>query len=151
MAPYDAIAAINSARSQIGIQYAWGGGHGPTPGKTHGTCQWYVGPPYPCVDDGVEGYDSSGLVRFAVWNGSQKSIDLGHGGNTDRQYQDRHSRKISAAERQPSDLIFYGTSRDFHHVALYIGNDRMIEARESLKPMVESPLRTKDALWVRIV
>lgn len=151
MAPYDPTAAINSARSQIGIQYAWGGGHGPTPGKTLGTCQWYVGPPYPCVDDKVVGYDCSGLVRFAVWNGSGKSIDLGSAGNTDRQYQDSRSLKISAAKRQPGDLVFYGTPGNTHHVALYIGGDRMIEARESLKPVMESPLRAKDALWVRIV
>ncbi|KAG0048010.1 hypothetical protein BGZ83_006972 [Gryganskiella cystojenkinii] len=151
MAPYDPTAAINSARSQIGIQYAWGGGHGPTPGKTRGTCQWYEGPPYPCVDDKVDGYDCSGLVRYAVWQGSGRSIDLGHGGNTDTQYRDGHSRKITLGERQPGDLVFYGTPGNTHHVALYIGNDRMIEARESLTPVMESQLRTQNGLWVRIV
>ncbi|KAF9125593.1 hypothetical protein BG015_004866, partial [Linnemannia schmuckeri] len=150
MAPYNPTAAINSARSQIGIQYAWGGGHGPTPGKTLGTCKWYVGPPWPCVDDKVVGFDCSGLVRLAVWEGSGRFIDLGRAGNTNSQYQDSHSRKISAADRQPGDLVFYGTSGNLHHVALYIGNDRMIEARESLKPVMESPLRTANALWVRI-
>ncbi|KAG0251986.1 hypothetical protein DFQ27_008334 [Actinomortierella ambigua] len=148
---YDPSSAIQAARSQIGVQYAWGGGHGATPGKTRGTCEWYEGPPYPCVDDQVVGYDCSGLVRYAVWVGSGQAIDLGHSGNTNMQYSDSHSHKITADQRQPGDLVFYGTPGNTHHVALYIGNDRMIEARESLKPVMESPLRTNSALWVRIV
>ncbi|KAF9573525.1 hypothetical protein EC968_008394 [Mortierella alpina] len=151
MAPYNPNDAIAAARSQIGVQYAWGGGHGPTPGKTLGTCKWYVGPPYPCVDDKVVGLDCSGLVRYAVYHGSGKSIDLGRGGNTNSQYKDSHSGKIDdAAERAPGDLVFYGTRDNTHHVALYIGNDRMIEARESLKPVMESPLRTANALWLHM-
>lgn len=147
---YDPASAIQAARSQIGVQYAWGGGHGPSPGKTLGTCEWYEGPPYPCVDDTVVGFDCSGLVRYAVYKGSGGSIDLGRSGNTDRQYSDPHSRKIGAPERAPGDLVFYGSPTNTTHVALYIGNDRMIEARESLTPVMESPLRTKNALWVRI-
>ncbi|KAF9950460.1 hypothetical protein BGZ72_007893 [Mortierella alpina] len=147
---YDPVIAIQAAKSQIGVQYAWGGGHGPLPGKSFGTCQWYIGPPYPCVDDKVEGFDCSGLVRFAVYFGSGRSIDLGKGGNTDSQYNDPHSRKISPAEKQPGDLVFYGTAGNTHHVALYIGNEKMIEAKESLKPVMESPLRYANALWVRI-
>ncbi|KAG0040056.1 hypothetical protein BGZ82_005527 [Podila clonocystis] len=37
-------------------------------------CGWYVGPPYPCVDYKVVGYDCSGLVRYAVYNGSGRTI-----------------------------------------------------------------------------
>ncbi|KAF9969892.1 hypothetical protein BGZ73_007561, partial [Actinomortierella ambigua] len=144
---YDPSSAIAAAKSQIGVQYAWGGGHGSVPGKTLGTCQWYVGPPYPCVDDRVVGFDCSGLVRYAVWSGSGRTIDLGRGGNTDSQYADGHSGKIAYAQRQPGDLIFYGSPGNVHHVALYIGNERMIEARESLKPVAEAPYRPANALW----
>ncbi|KAF9928688.1 hypothetical protein BGZ67_006833 [Mortierella alpina] len=147
---YNPTSAIQAARSQIGVQYAWGGGHGSLPGKTLGTCQWYEGPPYPCVDNEVVGFDCSGLVRYAVYHGSKESIDLGRGGNTDSQYRDSRTRKINAAERLPGDLVFYGSATNTHHVALYIGNDRMIEAKESLKPVMESPLRTDNSLWVRI-
>ncbi|KAF9292664.1 Invertase [Mortierella antarctica] len=67
------------------------------------------------------------------------------------QYRDGHSRKIGAGERQPGDLVFYGKPSDVHHVALYIGNNRMIEAQRTGVPVKVSALRTKQALYVRIV
>lgn len=94
---------------------------------------------------------AAGLVRFAIWKGSDGAIDLGHGGNTDSQYRDGHSRKIGAGERQPGDLVFYGKPSDVHHVALYIGNNQMIEAQQTGVPVKESALCTKQALYVRIV
>ncbi|KAG0091417.1 hypothetical protein BGZ93_003273 [Podila epicladia] len=130
---YNSGNAIAAAKSQAGVKYVWGGGHGRQPGRTNG------------------GYDCSGLVRFAVWKGSDGTIDLGHGGNTDSQYRDGHSRKIGASERQPGDLVFYGTRSDVHHVALYIGNNQMIEAQKTGVPVKVSGLRTKQALYVRIV
>ncbi|KAF9325665.1 hypothetical protein BG006_010858 [Podila minutissima] len=130
---YNSDKAIAAAKSQFGVKYVWGGGHGPRPRKTSG------------------GYDCSGLVRFAIWKGSDGAVDLGHGGNTDSQYRDGHSRKIGAGERQPGDLVFYGRLSDVHHVALYIGNNRMIEAQQIGVPVKESALRTKQARYVRIV
>ncbi|KAF9158535.1 hypothetical protein DFQ26_007518 [Actinomortierella ambigua] len=107
-AAFDVKKVLAAGRSQIGVPYVWGGGHGPRPGRTKG------------------GFDCSGLVRFAVFRGS--GIDLGRGGNTDSQLRDRHTIQIACSKLQPGDLIFWGKQSDTYHVALYSGNNKMIEA-----------------------
>ncbi|KAG0241949.1 hypothetical protein BGW41_005114 [Actinomortierella wolfii] len=123
LAAFNANAVIAAARSQIGVPYVWGGGHGKTPGKTKG------------------GFDCSGLVRYAIWKGSGKTIDLGKGGNTDNQLNDRHSKKISCKSLQPGDLIFWGKPSDVYHVALYSGNNKIIEAARTGIPVREVKYR----------
>lgn len=120
-AAYDVNKVIAAARSQKGVPYVWGGGHGSIPGKTKG------------------GFDCSGLVRFAIFRGS--GIDLGHGGNTDSQLRDRHSRQIPCGSRQAGDLIFYGPRTNTYHVALYSGNGMMIEAPRTGIPVREVKYR----------
>ena len=39
--------------------------------------------------------------------------------------------KISVSEVQPGDLIFYGSGRSINHVAMYIGNGRVVHASNS--------------------
>ncbi|KAF9158534.1 hypothetical protein DFQ26_007517 [Actinomortierella ambigua] len=99
---------LAAGRSQIGVPYVWGGGHGARPGRTKG------------------GFDCSGLVRYAVYKGS--GIDLGRGGNTDSQLRDRRTKKIACSKLQAGDLIFWGTASSTYHVALYSGKNKMIEA-----------------------
>ncbi|KAG0227160.1 hypothetical protein BGW42_003131 [Actinomortierella wolfii] len=122
-AAFNANAVIAAARSQIGVPYVWGGGHGKTPGKTNG------------------GFDCSGLVRYAIWKGSGQSIDLGKGGNTDNQLNDPRSKKISCSSLQPGDLIFWGTASDVYHVALFSGNNKIIEASKPGVPVHEVKYR----------
>lgn len=38
------------------------------------------------------------------------------------------SKKISSAEKKPGDLIFYGSGKRVSHVAMYIGNNKVIHA-----------------------
>ncbi|KAG0214501.1 hypothetical protein BGX28_001955 [Mortierella sp. GBA30] len=137
---------VTGAQSQLNVPYAWGGGHGPTPGVTRGTCVGYIGPPFPCHDDRVTGFDCSGLSRYAIWKGM--GFDIGPG-NTNSQLNSRHSKIIVRAQLQPGDLIFYGTRRNTHHVAVYSGNNRMIEAPGSNDHVHDAPFRPGD-FYVRI-
>lgn len=38
------------------------------------------------------------------------------------------SKRVSSAKKQPGDLIFYGYGRRVNHVAMYIGNGKIIHA-----------------------
>ncbi|KAG0028804.1 hypothetical protein BGZ81_004416 [Podila clonocystis] len=116
---YDPNKAIGAARGEINTPYVWGGGHGPHPGQTLG------------------GFDCSGLVRYAVWKGEGGDIGAGPARS---QLKSPLLRSIGASERQPGDLVFYGAPP--HHVALYIGNNKMIEAQRTGVPVKESTLRT---------
>jgi cell wall-associated NlpC family hydrolase len=114
-APSDAAAtAIQWAFEQIGIPYSWGGGDedGPTRGFAQGA-------------DTV-GFDCSGLTLFIY---AKAGIRLDH--YTGSQW-NQGKRISSRADLLPGDLMFfaYDTSSDatIHHVSIYLGNGRMIEA-----------------------
>ncbi|KAG0054750.1 hypothetical protein BGZ83_010533 [Gryganskiella cystojenkinii] len=115
---YDADKAIEAARGEIGTHYVWGGGHGSQPGQTKG------------------GFDCSGLVRYAIWKGD--GGDIGSGAAR-TQLNSPLLRSIGAGDKQRGDLVFYGTPP--YHVALFIGDNKMIEAQTTGVPVKESPLR----------
>jgi cell wall-associated NlpC family hydrolase len=114
-APSDAAAtAIHWAFEEIGVPYAWGGGdeNGPTRGFAQGA--------------NTVGFDCSGLTLFIY---HKAGIHLDH--YTGSQW-DQGKRVSSRADLQPGDLMFfaYDTSdpSTIHHVSIYIGNGKMIEA-----------------------
>ncbi|KAF8935348.1 hypothetical protein EDD21DRAFT_441345 [Dissophora ornata] len=149
---FNAAAVISAARGRIGIPYVWGGGHGATPGPSIGTCSGYTGSILPCPADHTVGFDCSGLIRDALWQGV--GIDLAHGGNTNGQYADSHTTPITYAERQPGDIEFFGTVGNLYHVVLYsgknsAGQDMMIEAQMTGTNVHEVSLRT-GGLWARV-
>jgi cell wall-associated NlpC family hydrolase len=78
-----------------------------------------LGKTYRFAADGPDAYDCSGLV-MASWKAA--GISLPH--NALRQY--KTVRPITRAELEPGDLVFY--FHDVHHVALYVGAGRVIEA-----------------------
>jgi peptidoglycan hydrolase-like protein with peptidoglycan-binding domain len=141
---------IAKARTQIGVPYSWGGGHGATPGKTLGTCTGYTGSILPCPADSTVGFDCSGLVRYAFWAGA--GIDLARGGNTDSQTQDPHVIPILESQRQAGDIEFFGGTDGHHathHVILYTGGNMMIEAQQTGTNVHEVSLRT-GGFWYRV-
>lgn len=99
-------AFIADAGREIGLPYVWGGGSfaGPTGG----------------------GFDCSGLVLFAAFQASHGRIRLPH----DTATQVLEGTPIQRNRRQPGDLIFftYPGNAQPHHVAIYLGGDRILQA-----------------------
>ncbi|MGW7074661.1 NlpC/P60 family protein [Streptomyces sp. NPDC054866] len=105
--------AVAYARSQLGVPYRWGG-NGPADG----------------------GFDCSGLTKAAY---AKAGISLPRTAQT--QYQ--ATTKVGTGQPLlPGDLVFYGSPGNLHHVGLYIGDNKMINA-----PNSHSVVRIEDYRW----
>jgi cell wall-associated NlpC family hydrolase len=108
--------AIRAAQRWIGTSYAWGGGSLSGPSEGFG------------IDEGVVGFDCSGLTRYAY---AQAGVSIPR--NSSAQYMALP--KVSRSNLQRGDLVFYAFDTSdpssIHHVALYLGGGQMIEAPES--------------------
>jgi peptidoglycan DL-endopeptidase CwlO len=84
-----------------------------------------LGDPYIWGAAGPSTWDCSGLTQMA-W--AQAGVSLSH--YTD--YQWAETSRVSRADLQPGDLVFFHNDGDtapfFHHVGLYVGDGQMIEA-----------------------
>nr|WP_280702194.1 NlpC/P60 family protein [Kitasatospora sp. GP82] len=123
--------AVRAACSQIGVWYTWGGGHGDQPGATYGHPDGVD----PASDHDAErlGFDCSGLVRYAYAQAVGQDI---LGGSADDQFYTVHAAQRFTPDQGlgpllPGDLIAYGNAADLHHIAVYLGAGKMVEARES--------------------
>ena len=100
---------IAAAAKLIGTPYVWGGGNldGPTGG----------------------GFDCSGLVLYAAYQASDGRLRLPHFSGA----QIHAGRGIAWNDKQPGDLIFfsYPGAGGPHHVAIYVGGDRILHAPHS--------------------
>jgi len=101
-----ALTAITFACRELGQPYVWGG-NGPT---VNG------------------GWDCSGLTKAAY---AAAGITL------PRTAQDQYyaGPPIPENQLQPGDLVYYGTSNDIHHVGLYLGAGKMINAPTFNRPV----------------
>ncbi|GAA3036487.1 C40 family peptidase [Actinokineospora globicatena] len=107
------------------VPYSWGGGHSAKPRPTLGTCDGYTGSIRPCPADRTVGVDCSGFTRWVYSLAYGRDV-LGSG-NTNNQIANRHLHKVS--KPRPGDLVFYGRNKtDTHHVGIYIGGGKMIDA-----------------------
>ncbi|MBM9466177.1 C40 family peptidase [Nakamurella leprariae] len=126
---------VDAALRWVGTQYAWGGGNakGPTLGIRDGGVADQYG------DYAKVGFDCSGLALYA-W--AQVGVSLPHYSA----YQYSGQPKVSKSNLQPGDLVFfaYNTSdpTTIHHVAIYMGNNQMVEAPNSGSYVRVVPLRT---------
>jgi len=134
---------VSAVRSMVGkypYSYAGGNDHGATRGVLMKIS------PY-CDDRNVIGFDCSGLSKYGVFQGCGKSIY--HGATT--QYR-QAPQVLDLSEKQPGDLIFYGTSlSDIHHVTIYSGGNSMVEAAGHDShckgiPVRETSIRDKNLL-----
>jgi gamma-D-glutamyl-L-lysine dipeptidyl-peptidase len=87
------------------------------------------------------GYDCSGLT-WAVYRAHGITIPR----DADAQF--AAGRAVSLEDAKPGDLIFYGTSF-VHHVTMFLGGGRMIEAPNSASEVRIVPIRTDDFAGVR--
>ncbi|MEU6370218.1 NlpC/P60 family protein [Streptomyces sp. NPDC046931] len=135
--------AIAAACSQVaaGVWYTWGGGHGPRPGATYG----HVDPTDPASEHDPErrGFDCSGLVRYAYAQAA--GSDILNGDASAQYYTLRAAARFTAAQGLapllPGDLLAWGTSQDLHHIAIYLGAGKMVEARQSGTKLMVSDVR----------
>lgn len=106
---------IKRAESQLGLPYAWGGGnfHGPTKGIRDGGVADAHG------DYNKVGFDCSGLMMYAFY---EVGIELQHYSG----YQYTAGKQVPSSEAKRGDMLFWPG-----HVALYLGDGKMIEAPQS--------------------
>jgi peptidoglycan DL-endopeptidase RipA len=123
-------AVINRALSQLGVPYAWGGGnaYGPTLGIHDGGIADLFG------DYNKVGFDCSGLMVYAF---AAAGYRLPHYSG----YQATAGPRVPLSQKAPGDLLFWGDGGRIHHVALYIGNEQMIEAPYSGSHVRIAPVR----------
>lgn len=125
---------VQAALKYLGTPYAWGGGNanGPTRGiRDYGVADRYG-------DYKKIGFDCSGLALYA-W--AQQGVYLPHYSG----YQYNYGTRISKNNLQPGDLVFYAYNTSnpatIHHVAIYMGNNQMVEAPQSGSVVKISPMR----------
>ncbi|MDA8298169.1 MAG: C40 family peptidase [Actinomycetota bacterium] len=109
-------AFIAAAEKEIGLPYVWGGGT-------------YTGPSGEATDGRGPGFDCSGLVMYAAYQASGGKVRLLHYTGD----QINETQPVSWANKQPGDIIFYtypGASMP-HHVVIYLGGDRILQAPET--------------------
>ncbi|WP_240656572.1 cutinase family protein [Streptomyces sp. V2] len=133
VAPNDAAArAVDWACREVsvGTWYSWGGGHGPAPGPTYGFVD-SSDPERSRNDPSRKGFDCSGFVRYA-W-AKAVGYDVMGQRTAAQEFQLPATNRFSAAQGtaplQPGDLVFFGSP--IHHVAMYLGDGKIVEARES--------------------
>lgn len=114
---------VKAALSQVGVPYSWGGGN--SDGPSRGTC---------CSPGGqnggaVVGFDCSGLTSFAF---ARAGVRLPRTAAAQAGVGRRIPAAAGFSALRPGDLVFYGDlptkNSTIHHVGIYLGNGKMINA-----------------------
>jgi cell wall-associated NlpC family hydrolase len=92
-----------------------------------------LGRPYIAGQSGPRGFDCSGLTRYVF----EKAIGQALPRTSREQF--RFAKRIPAAAAQPGDLVFFFES-GAHHVGIYIGGGRMIDAPNSGERVSVNPI-----------
>lgn len=111
---------VEAARTQEGVDYAWGGGTLDGPSEGHGP------------GAGTIGFDCSALTRYAVYQASGKKIDITR--TTETQPSSEHLRPTDNPE--PGDLMYVPG-----HTAVYIGDGKVFEASTTGVPLGEGKVQ----------
>lgn len=90
------------------------------------------GKPYVWAAEGPSSFDCSGLVVYAYRHGAGVTLPHFTGALWTR------GRVVGRAQLRPGDLIFPST----HHVQLYIGNGKIVDASRPGEPVKVRPLGT---------
>ena len=83
----------------------------------------FVGGPYRYGgSDPHTGTDCSGFTRYVYQHGLGISLSRSSGSQASQ------GTAISASQMQPGDLLFYGSGKSINHVAMYIGDGKIVHA-----------------------
>lgn len=124
---------IDRAMSQIGVRYSWGGGNkkGPTTGIRDGGAGDAHG------DYKHEGFDCSGLMLYAF---AGIGIDLPrYSGN-----QAEAGEQVPVDQMKRGDMLSWARNGRTYHIAIYLGDGKMLEAPYSGSEVKISPVRYKN-------
>jgi cell wall-associated NlpC family hydrolase len=102
-APIAAVPAVTSSKAAAVLRYAYA----------------QLGKPYRYGASGARSFDCSGLTMRA-W--AAAGVSIGH--NAAAQY--ASTRHVARSALQPGDLVYFG--HPIHHVGIYIGGGKFIEA-----------------------
>jgi cell wall-associated NlpC family hydrolase len=117
----DAAKILAAGQTQLGVPYAWGGGT--REGKGRGFAQ----------GANTIGFDCSSFVMYSYWQGAHISMPR----TSRQQYTFTRNRQVLGSALDigsllPGDLLFWGNGtsnpESIHHVAIYAGGGKMIEA-----------------------
>lgn len=96
----------------------------------------YLGRPYRWGASGPDAFDCSGFTMFVY---AQVGVSLPHSSRA--QY--GCGERVSRANLQPGDLVFFGSPR-IHHVGIYVGDNQYIHAPRTGDVVKVSPLDRYD-------
>lgn len=83
----------------------------------------FVGGPYRAGgNDPRTGVDCSGFVRYVMQHGAGISMNRSSGS------QATQGHTVNSSQMQPGDLLFYSGSSGINHVAMYIGDGKIVHA-----------------------
>lgn len=91
------------------------------------------------------GVDCSGFSRYVLANAA--GIFL----NRTAASQSTQGREISIDSAKPGDLIFYGNGSGVNHVAIYMGNGRVVHASNERRGIIESAYDYRTPVTIRNV
>jgi cell wall-associated NlpC family hydrolase len=99
-----------------------------------------VGDPYVWGGSGPDGFDCSGLTSYAY---AAAGVSLPHSSRA----QSRMGVAVSRSELQPGDLVFFGSP--VYHVGIYVGNGKMVHARDFHMPVAVTSVDIGDYAGAR--
>lgn len=97
------------------------------------TAKAQIGDPYRAGHSGPNAFDCSGFVRYVYKKVTGKTLPH----YSKAQY--KQTRKIKKKDAQPGDLVFF-FEKGAHHVGIYIGNGKMIDAPRAGEHVRVSPI-----------
>lgn len=109
--------AAASSRSSGG--WDWGDPTRAPRGKVVEVARRYLGRPYQWAASGPSSFDCSGFTMFVY---AQVGVSLPHSSRA----QISAGERVSRANLQPGDLVFFGSP--IHHVGIYVGDGMMIHS-----------------------
>ncbi|WP_157002158.1 C40 family peptidase [Agromyces laixinhei] len=106
------------------------------------TAIWFasqqLGEPYRLGGAGPDEWDCSGLTRAAY---SAAGIGIGtHSATNQYHTLAGRGKAVPLGSVQRGDLLFWGSSGNYYHVAIYLGGGRILEAPDYGKPVREWPI-----------